>query len=130
MAAENKTPRSKTILDSVDTDSLKKNIGLMMEKDKLFCDESLSLNRLSHALEISAHQLSAFLNEHYEKNFNSFINGYRIRYACDLLKSDSDTSILSAAFASGFNSYSAFFTAFKKETGQSPREYKSNCSRN
>jgi AraC-like DNA-binding protein len=128
MSAKEREPRGKTILDSVDTEDLKKNIELIMDRDNLFCDEDLSLNRFSHALEISAHQLSAFLNEHYGKNFNAFINGYRIRYACNLFKSDPKMSTLSAAFASGFNSYSAFFTAFKKEIGLSPREYKNSGS--
>ena len=113
-----------SILEGLDRKSLMKNIAIMMEEDKLFCDEDLSLNRFSHALEINPHQLSAFLNEHYGKNFNSFINTYRIGYACSQIESDPDINILSAAFASGFNSYSAFFTAFKKETGKSPREYK------
>ena len=124
MKADDKKPKGKNILDSVDVESLKKNIEIMMEKEKLFCDEDLSLKRFSHALEVSPHQLSAFLNEHYDKNYNSFINKYRIDYACQLLENDPDMSILASAFASGFNSYTAFFTAFKKERNQSPRQFK------
>lgn len=124
MKEEDEKPRSKSILDSVDRESLSKNIEIMMDKENLFCDEDLSLKRFSHALEISSHQLSAFLNEYYGKNFNAFVNSYRINYACDLIHSNREISILSVAFASGFNSYSAFFTAFKKETSLSPREYK------
>lgn len=127
-----KTERKRTdspLYDKVDIVNLNNKIRIMMEEDKLFCDEDLSLSRFSHALEISSHQLSAFLNDHYNKNFNAFINGYRIGFACDQMKSNPDMSILSISFASGFNSYSAFFTAFKKETGRSPREYKSSCDR-
>ena len=116
-----------SILEGLDTQSLKRDIEIMMDEDRLFCDEDLSLSRFSHALEISSHQLSAFLNEHFGRNFNVFINGYRIRYACELMNTDSDLSTLSISFACGFNSYSAFFAAFKKETGQSPRDYRNNC---
>ncbi|WP_321991088.1 helix-turn-helix domain-containing protein [Marispirochaeta aestuarii] len=129
ITVEDKESQKKTILDSVDIESLENNIEIMLEEEKLFCDEDLTLNRFSHALEVSAHQLSAFLNTHYGKNFNSFINGYRIRHACDQIQKDPEMNILSIAFSCGFNSYSAFFTAFKKETDLSPREYKGSCSK-
>ena len=121
--------RDSALAEGLNAEELNKKIEIMMDEDELFCDEELSLGRFSHALEISSHQLSAFLNDHYGKNFNAFINAYRIRFACDQIISDTDMSILSIAFASGFNSYSAFFTAFKKETGLPPREYKNSRSR-
>jgi AraC-like DNA-binding protein len=121
--------RDSALAEGLNAEELNKKIEIMMDEDELFCDEELSLGRFSHALEISSHQLSAFLNDHYGKNFNAFINAYRIRFACDQIVSDPAMSILSIAFASGFNSYSAFFTAFKKETGLSPREYKNSRSR-
>lgn len=123
-----KKPKSrlKSLLSTVDIENLKNEIELMMDKEKLYCDEDLSLGRLAHALEITSHQLSEFLNEHYGKNFNAFINSYRIQYALSLLNKDPDSSTLSVAFACGFNSYSAFYSAFKKETGRPPGEYKNN----
>ncbi|MFW5808140.1 MAG: helix-turn-helix domain-containing protein, partial [Spirochaetota bacterium] len=124
LSVQKNREKSRSLIDSLDTDGLKKQIELMMEEEKLFCDEDLTLNRFAHALEITPHQLSAFLNETFGKNFNAFINGYRIRYACSLLDGDSDASTLSVAFACGFNSYSAFFSAFKREEGCSPGSYR------
>ncbi|MDA3899180.1 MAG: AraC family transcriptional regulator [Spirochaetes bacterium] len=115
--------RSKSYLDSVDIDHTVRELTLLMQEEKLFCDEDLSLKRLSRAMNITPHQLSSFLNEYFNKNFNTYINEYRIKYACELL-SDSTVSTLSVAFASGFNSYSAFFSSFKKVTGQSPGDFK------
>lgn len=125
LTVEKNKSSSRAVLSSIDTENLKKQILMLMEEEKLFCDEDLTLPRLAKAMEVSPHQLSAFLNEHFAKNFNSFVNSYRIAHACSLMKGDSAVSTLSLAFASGFNSYSAFYGAFKKETGKSPGEYKS-----
>lgn len=120
-----KSSKKQTLLDSIDINTLTKSLEIMMLEEKLFCDEDLTLGRLAHALEISPHQLSAFLNKTYKKNYNAFINEYRIAYARSILDKDPEASTLSVAFASGFNSYSAFFSAFKKVTGRSPGDYKS-----
>ena len=97
-----------------------------MEEEKIYCDEDLSLSRLSKALEITMHQLSQFLNEHHGKNFNSYINSYRIWEAKNYLKEEPARNALSIAYAIGFNSYSAFFSAFKKEEGMSPADFRKN----
>ncbi|MBN2434920.1 MAG: AraC family transcriptional regulator [Spirochaetes bacterium] len=115
--------RTRTTLDAINIEHTAKEIVMLMEEEKIYCDEDLTLKRLSRAMNITPHQLSAFLNDHYGKNFNTFINSYRIKHACELLK-DPSVSTLSAAFASGFNSYTAFYTAFKKHTGKSPGNYK------
>ena len=73
---------------------------------------------------ITEAQLSQFLNQHYNKNFNSYINGFRIDDAKKLLVNEADRNTLSIALAVGFNSYSAFHSAFRKTTGISPAEYR------
>lgn len=121
--SKRKTP-ARSHLGNVDIDELDVQLTLLMVEEKFFCDEDLSLGRLSDALEITPHQLSEFLNEHYKKNFNSYVNGYRVEEAKKLLVAEPGRNTLSIAFAVGFNSYSAFHRVFKKETGSTPAEYR------
>lgn len=57
--------------------------------------------------------------------FSSFLNQYRIIYACRLIK-QSNESFRDIAFKSGFNNFSYFFRVFKKNMGSSPSQYKKN----
>ena len=57
------------------------------------------------------------------KTFVSFLNDFRIVYACKLL-GDEHGTIQAVAYDSGFNSVSQFNRAFKKYTGKSPTEYR------
>ncbi len=115
---------SKSYLNGLDLDNLGKQLNVMMIKEKLYCDEDLTLPRLSQALGITHHQLSQFLNQHYNKNFNNYVNGFRIDDAKKLLVNEADRNTLSIALAVGFNSYSAFHSAFRKATGISPAEFR------
>ena len=55
-----------------------------------------------------------------------FINGYRIELAQELLKSSShkNFTVLAIAQESGFKSRSAFYEAFRKQTGTTPANYR------
>jgi len=114
----------KSYLANVDIINLKNNMRIIIEEERLYCDEDLSLSRLSEVLEVTPHQLSQLLNEHYNKNFYCFINNYRINDAKKMLIDEPKRSTLSIAHAVGFNSYSVFYTAFKKETLLSPAEFR------
>lgn len=115
---------AKSYLDSLDRKSISRQLKIIMEEEKLFCDEDLSLGRLSEALELTKNQLSQFLNTYYEKNFNNFVNGYRIEEAKKMLAEQPQRQIISIAFAVGFNSYSAFHSTFKKMTGSTPADFR------
>lgn len=115
---------TKSHLDRVDLTSLRKQLLLIMEEEKLYCDEDLSLARLSDILSITQHQLSQFLNTYYQQNFNNFINSYRVNEAKKILLEEPRRQTLSVALAVGFNSYSAFHAAFKKNTGMSPIQFR------
>jgi len=96
----------------------------IMEDEKAFADEELSLPDLAKELNISTHQLSEILNEHIQKNFNTFVNEFRVNEAQKLLLEEPDRSILSIGVAVGFNSNTTFCTVFSKMTGMSPKQYR------
>ena len=99
-----------------------------MEKHKPYRDASLTLTDLSKHLSITMCYLSQVINESFNQNFNDFINGYRIKESQHLLLNHSNgkMTILEIAYKVGFNSKSAFNTAFKKHTGVTPKEFKTN----
>ena len=102
----------------------------LMERDKIYRDEELTLQSLAKKLSLSIHQLSHILNETYNMNFNSYVNQYRVEEARKMLVENPCESILSIAHEVGFNSKSAFYAAFSRFTGMTPTVYrKENQSR-
>ena len=69
-----------------------------------------------------------FINNCFDENFYTFINRYRLEDCKAMLVNEkyNHLSILGIAFEAGFNSKTAFNTAFKKNTGLSPKEFKEN----
>lgn len=96
----------------------------LMKDEKIYSEESLSLPFLASRLHITAQQLSELLNCHYKKNFYAYVNQYRIEEAKRLLVEDSAMSVLDIAFTVGFESSSAFYAAFQRQTGLSPAKYR------
>lgn len=113
-----------SLLDKLDLDDLNKKIGRLMEVDKIYYDESLTLAKLSKRLEISIHQLSQFLNRHLQKNFSSYVNTYRVNEAKLLLEQHEKLNIQAIAYKVGFSSKPSFNRAFLNSEGISPKEYR------
>ncbi|MCF8364554.1 MAG: helix-turn-helix domain-containing protein [Bacteroidales bacterium] len=96
-----------------------------IRSDKPYLDPNLSLRSLAAQVEIHPNQLSWLLNEHVGKNFNEFINQYRVE-AFKLLADDpknAHVTLVGLAFDCGFNSKTVFNTCFKKETGLTPKQF-------
>lgn len=109
---------------NLDRSLLYRKLMELMEKEKMFCDEDLTLTRLASMVAVSGHQLSEFLNRELSMSFKQFINHYRIEEAKKLLVSETDRPTLSVGMAVGFNSKSVFYTTFTKHTGTSPQAYR------
>ncbi len=104
---------------------LKEIVSEYMEEEKVFLNPDLTLAELSKELSIPTNQLSKVINAGFGKNFNDFVNGYRVEEVKNALSdpSFSHFSILGIAFECGFNSKATFNRVFKKVTGHSPTEY-------
>jgi AraC-like DNA-binding protein len=121
-----KVKYSKSLLEKEDTNTLIEEVAGLMEEKEFFRKPDLKLEDMAEQLQISSHQLSELLNVHFQEPFFSFINRYRIRKALELLDSDKDYTVSEIVYESGFNSSSAFYRAFTKQTGLAPGEYKKN----
>ena len=101
----------------------------LMEEEKLYTDYELTLKSLSDMLMISPHELSHLLNNRFNKNFNTFVNSYRIAEAKALLLRYPGMGILEIAFSAGFNSKTSFYNYFLREIGESPKDFRGKNSR-
>jgi YesN/AraC family two-component response regulator len=77
-------------------------------------------------LNISVGYLSQIISEQSEKKIPDYLNYYRTEEVKKmLLDPDFDRySLLAIGLEAGFNSKTAFYTAFKKETGTTPATFK------
>ncbi len=93
----------------------------------LWREEGLTIRALSERLNTQEHRLRRAINQSLgHRNFASFINGYRIESAQEIL-SDADQAertILSIAYDVGFASLGPFNRAFRAATGQSPTDFR------
>jgi len=104
---------------------MKNRLVSLMESDKLFLDNSLTLDVLSEELNLSRHHTSQLINEHFQVNFFEFVNNYRINEAIMLLQDQENRlNINQIIYAIGFNNRTSFYNAFKKKTGISPKSYR------
>lgn len=115
------TPISEEQMDHV----FSKARGMIVD-DKKFQDLDLTLKSLSATLHVSPQILSMVINQRGKKNFNNFINQYRVEEAIRLFEDGKheNLNISAIAFEVGFNSISSFNSAFKKETGKTPKTYR------
>ncbi len=114
----------KSKIKDLDISAVLNDLGIMMENQKAFASEDITIGIVADELGITVHQLSEILNRNIRKNFNTFINYYRVEESKKLLVEDSDRTITSVAIAVGFNTSSAFSTIFSKNTGLSPKDYR------
>lgn len=96
-----------------------------MQNKEPWRDEELSLPQLSAQLQMTPVQLSALVNSGIGKNFNDFVNEYRVQAVIQRLNEGAGKqfSLLGIAYECGFNSKATFNRAFKKHTGKTPGEF-------
>lgn len=101
-----------------------------MEQDKLYLDPALDLALLARHTGLAPKTISAVLNQHAQKSFSEYVNGYRV----DTFRQKvgeaafAHMTIMGIAYECGFNSQATFQRCFKQVTGVSPREYISQFS--
>ncbi len=104
----------------------KQHLDQIMQSRKEYLRPDLTLPKLADAVGCSVNNLSQVINSGFGTSFFDYLNRYRIEHARKLLaSSDSQGSaILTIAFTVGFNSNSAFYSAFKKYVGMTPAQYR------
>jgi AraC-like DNA-binding protein len=98
----------------------------LMGAEKLYLRSDLSLPKLAGQLGTSPHHLSQLLNDRLQKSFFDLLADYRVREAQTLLTDPATVNLKIDEIAErvGYNSTSAFHTAFKRLTGQTPAQFR------
>jgi len=106
---------------------LLKRLGQVMTEERIFRQERLTIGALASRLAVPEERLRRAINEGLGfRNFNAFINHYRLEDAKSALSdpSQSDVPVLTIAMDAGFQSLGPFNRAFKADTGMTPTEYR------
>lgn len=118
---------SKKITASPDAETLAtlEQLNQLMDEDEIYLNPSLSLRELAQSLQIHPNKLSWLINENLGKNFNEYINDWRLTAFQQkaLNPENSNITLLGLAYESGFNSKSVFNEFFKRATGLTPRAW-------
>ncbi|WP_158676787.1 helix-turn-helix domain-containing protein [Pukyongia salina] len=127
VTSENNSKRNISKSDKDELDKLAMQVEKHMETKKPYLNPDLDLSSLAETLEISVRSLSQSINHILGQNFSDYINSYRIKAAENLLQNnnDQDLTIKEIMYDVGFNSRSVFNTLFKKKTGLTPSQYRS-----
>ena len=119
--------RPKIVARAAGDTALAQRIVATIERDKLFATPNIKLADLASALDEQDYKVTQCITGLLQyRNFNQFINSYRIAHAKRmLLDRDEDRPILTIAYECGFNSIGTFNRAFKDIVDMSPREFRS-----
>jgi transcriptional regulator GlxA family with amidase domain len=128
---ENVTGNKNRVLTDEQKDEFAKlelSLNKVMHEQKPFLDEELTLNKLASIMDVTDKKLSTLLNQHIDTAFYKFVNNFRLEEFKRRIQSNSykDLTIEGIASDCGFKSKASFYRLFKKETAQSPSEFKSN----
>lgn len=103
-------------------------LNKVMEEQLFYKNTNIKLNHVAKELAISPHKMSQLLNDNLGKSFAQYINECRVEEAKKMLKENHQFTLEAIGFEAGFSSKSTFYASFKKRTGQTPSEYKSQFS--
>ncbi len=96
-------------------------------KERLYAGEGLTIETLAKQLDTQPHRLRQVINSELNyRNFNAFVNSYRIQEIADRLQQPEfcETPLLTLALDAGFRSLAPFNRCFKEQFGVTPSDYR------
>lgn len=116
--AEAISPKDKAIYD---------RLIEIMESKGAYADHGLTIRTLAERVGVPEHRLRILINQTMGyRNFASFLNGYRIKYAKRVMSDiqQARLPILTIAMDAGYQTLSTFNRAFKKAEGETPSTFR------
>jgi AraC-like DNA-binding protein len=107
---------------------LAEELHRLVEEEGVYRQEGLTIRALAQRLAAHEHKVRQLINDQLGfRNFNAFLNHYRVREAQRLLADPEarHRNVAEVAYEVGFRSLGPFNKAFKDETGRTPTEFRS-----
>ena len=101
------------------------SINNHISMNKSYLNPSMNLKMFASEIQLPERMISKAINKIENKNFNNYVNYYRIEEFKDKIASDYHKKYSISAIANevGFNSRASFYKNFKEIVGVSPSEY-------
>lgn len=117
-------------LDESDLNNYAEALNTLMQKEKLYLHETLSLRMLAQRLNIEPNLVSHVLNSVLRKSFYDYVNEFRIEEVKRKIDDPAyrHLKIVEVAYECGFNSKATFNRVFKKVTGRPPSDFRKDLS--
>jgi AraC-like DNA-binding protein len=96
----------------------------LFENQKIYLANDLNIVQLANITGSNRTYISQLINQHYQQNFCSFVNSYRIRDVKALIKSNPQCTNQLLADKCGFSSTDSLKRVVKSQTGMSVTELK------
>jgi AraC-like DNA-binding protein len=106
---------------------LRKKLEVLIEEKKVYRKEGLTIRELAEMLNEQEYKVRRLINKELGfRNFNDFLNKYRVTEACDVLNDPSQNrkTILEIAYSVGYQSIGPFNKAFKELKETTPTAYR------
>ena len=104
--------------------SIAERLPQLFTEDKIHLNPNLKLLDVAQQLQTKKHTLSQYLNDTMGQSFSNFVNQYRVESAVEMLRSNKILTIEGIGNECGFKSNTTFYTAFRKQVGMTPAQYK------
>lgn len=100
-------------------------------KEKVYLNSEISINDIAKQLGTNRSVISKIINTYFNKTFPSLLNEYRINDAVKLLMDSKSKNYKMEAISEmcGYNNRQVFHSAFKRETGVTPNDFRTMSSR-
>jgi AraC-like DNA-binding protein len=119
--------KEKPAAPMIEDRELRKKLETLIEEKKVYRKEGLTIRELSEMLNEQEYKVRRLINgELGFRNFNDFLNKYRVNEACEILNdpAQSRKTILEIAYGLGYQSIGPFNKAFKELKETTPTAFR------
>ncbi|KQT81553.1 hypothetical protein ASG54_02410 [Aureimonas sp. Leaf460] len=95
----------------------------LMQEQEIYRDLDLNLERIARKLRRPPRDVSSAINRAHAMSVSQYVNTYRVKRACQLLKGTADP-VTKVMFDAGFGTKSNFNREFQRVTGMTPSAYR------